>query len=169
MNAASAGAGRQAALRRELRDYAIVAAYLYVCLGVLAIYKTAILRDAGVAFSPLGFALVKALVLGKFALLGKAAGLGQGFGSTVGARIGWKSVLFALLLLALSLVEELVAAWWGGRSFAESLAHVASLPPLTVGADALVLLLIAVTLIAFIELGRALGPGELARVLQRRL
>jgi hypothetical protein len=159
--------GIRARLREELRDYAIVAGYLYVCLGVLAIYRTAILRDAGVAFSPLGFALVKALVLGKFALLGKAAGLAEGLGRTVGARIAWKSVLFALLLIALSAVEELVAAWLHTGSFRAAVAEVAALHVLTVLADAAVLLLVAVPLLAAVELSRALGPGRLGQLLRQ--
>jgi hypothetical protein len=150
--------GIRARLRAELRDYAIVAGYLYVCLGVLVIYRTAILRDAGVTFSPLGFALVKALVLGKFALLGKAAGLGEGIGRTVGARIAWKSVLFALLLIALSAVEELVVAWLHTDSFRAAVAEVAALHGLTV---------VAVPLLATVELSRVLGPGRLGELLRQ--
>jgi hypothetical protein len=154
-----------ARLRAELRDYAVVAGYLYVCLTVLALYKTAILREAGVAFSPLGFAIVKALVLGKFALLGKAVGLGEGLGQRLWTRVAAKAVLFALLLVVLSTIEELVAGWWRDGSLAAGLAAVAALAPLTVVADALVLVLVAVPLLAFVEVARVLGPGEFRRLL----
>lgn len=156
-----------ARLRAELRDYAVVAGYLYVCLAVLALYKTAILREVGVAFSPLGFAIIKALVLGKFALLGKAAGLGEGLGQRLWTRVMVKAVLFGLLLVALSAVEELVAGWWREGSWAAGLAAVAALAPLTVVADTLVLVLVAVPLLAFVEMAQALGPGEFRRLLGR--
>jgi hypothetical protein len=156
-----------ARLRAELRDYAVVAGYLYVCFGVLALYKTAILREAGVPFSPLGFAIVKALVLGKFALLGKAVGLGRGLGQRLWTRVAAKAVLFALLLVLLSAIEELVAGWWREGSWAAGLAAVVALAPLTVVADALVLVLVAVPLLAFVEVAGALGPGEFHRLVGR--
>jgi hypothetical protein len=161
------GGGLPVRLREELRDYAIVAGYLYVCLGVLALYKTAILRDAGVPFSPLGFALFKALVLGKFALLGKAAGLGRGHGRPLWARVAVKAVLFAALLVVLSVIEELVAGWWREGSRAAGIAHVLALVPLTVVADGLVLVLVAAPLLAVVEVARALGPVEFRRLVGR--
>jgi hypothetical protein len=161
------GTSIPARLREELRDYAVVAGYLYVCLAVIAFYRAAILRDVGVTFSPLGFALVKALVLGKFALLGKAAGLGDRVGGTVQARIAWKSVLFALLLIALSAVEELVVAWLHTGSFRAAVAEVAALHVLTVLADEAVLLLVAIPLLTAVELSRALGPGRLGQLLRQ--
>jgi hypothetical protein len=161
------GGGLKARLRDELRDYAIVAGYLYVCLGVLALYKTAILRDAGVAYSPLGFALVKALVLGKFALLGKAAGLGRGLGQPLWVRVAVKAVLFAALLVVLSVIEELLAGWWREGSWAAGMAHVVALAPLTVAADALVLVLVATPLLAVVEVARALGPVAFRQLVGR--
>jgi hypothetical protein len=166
MGELATGTRIRARLREELRDYAVVAGYLYLCIGVLTVYKTAILRDAGVPFSPLGFALVKALVLGKFALLGKAAGLGEGLGGTVLARIAWKSMLFMLLLVALSAAEELVLGWLHTGSASGGVAALAEIRPLTVLADAAVLLLLAVPLLATVEVARAVGPGRFWQLLR---
>jgi len=63
----------------ELWQFAIIAGYLYVCLGALILFKTAILRGEGISYAPFGVAAVKALVLGKFILLVHAVGLGDRF------------------------------------------------------------------------------------------
>ena len=47
-------------LRHELREYAIVAVYLYVCFGVLLLYKDAILREEGLSYLHFGLAAGKA-------------------------------------------------------------------------------------------------------------
>ena len=51
--------------------------YLYVCFGAMLLYKMAILHAAGIDYAPYGLAAVKALILGKFMLLGRAARLGD--------------------------------------------------------------------------------------------
>lgn len=154
-------------LREELYAYAIVAGYLYVCIGVLTLYKTAILRDVGIVFAPLGFAAVKALILGKFILLGKAAGLGaRGGAASLGWRIVRKAVLFLALLIVLEALEEVASGWLHGHSIAETVAELGDAPLLTALADALVLLLVLVPFIALTEISAALGPGVLVRMLR---
>lgn len=154
-------------LREELRDYAIVAAYLYVCLGALVLYKSAVLRGAGVEYFPVGFAAIKALILGKFVLLGKAAGVGDRFrAGTVLGRIVRKSLAFLALLIVLSALEELAGGWWRGRSVAQTIAEFSADPALQVFADSLLLLLVLVPLVATIEVSRALGSGVLTRTLR---
>ena len=50
----------------EFKELAILTAYLYVTLGAVILMKTAVLHTEGIAFAPLGIAIVKAVVLGKF-------------------------------------------------------------------------------------------------------
>ena len=54
----------------ELRQFGLIAGYLYVCFGALILYKMAILRGQGIGYAPYGLAAVKALVLAKFILAG---------------------------------------------------------------------------------------------------
>lgn len=154
-------------LRAELREYAVIAGYLYVCLGGLMIYKTAVLRDAGIAFAPLGIALVKALLLGKFMLIGQGVGIGtRGAPRPLVIHAVRRSLLLAALLMSLAVVEELLVGWWRGRGVAATLAELGGDPLLTLFADALVLLLVLLPLVAAQELARALGPGALRRLLR---
>jgi len=156
-------------LRRELRAYAVTVVYLYVWFGALLLYKTAVLREAGLAGLPYGFALAKALILGKFVLLGESAGVGTRLAATTLLHRIVQRVIFLLLLLAaLTVLEEFAAGWVHGRSAAETLAALEARSLLELGATCLLVGLVLVPFIGVEELGRALGPGGLRRVLLGR-
>jgi hypothetical protein len=141
--------------REELRNYAFVAAYLYVCFGAILFYKSALLQEEGVAFLPHGLAAIKALILGKFILIGEAVGVGsRAQGRSLLSSIAYKTALFFLLLIVLSIVEELVAGKLHGRSLAETIAEFREHAGLETLATSVLVLLILVPLIAFKELRR---------------
>jgi hypothetical protein len=153
-------------LREELRHYLIVSAFLYVCFGALQLYKTALLEGAGVHYLPLGVAAVKALIIGKFLLVGDALWYrafrpsGRGLGRIV------KRVLWLLLVLVLlTIAEELIVGLVHGRSIAEVGEELHSRSPLELFAEMLLMGLILLPLVATIEVRRALGPGALGRML----
>ena len=60
----------------EFKELAIISAYLYVTLGAVIMMKAAVLHTDGIAFTPWGIAIVKAVVLGKFVLLGNMVHVG---------------------------------------------------------------------------------------------
>lgn len=70
-------------LMEEMRSYATISLYLWVCFSVLLLYETAILRAENIPFLPIGTAVVKALILGKFILIGKAVKVGERIESDV--------------------------------------------------------------------------------------
>jgi hypothetical protein len=146
--------------RRELRDYAFVAAYLYVCFGAILFYKTALLREEGVGFLPHGLAAIKALILGKFILIGEAIGIGTRVQPrSLVSTIATKTVLFFILLIVLSLLEELVVGRLHGHSLAETVAELREHAGLEMLANSVLVLLILVPLIAFKEFRRRV-PGD---------
>ena len=61
----------------ELKEMLALTSYLYVCLGSIMLLKSAILQEVGISFDVWGIAIIKALVLAKFMLLGRAANLGS--------------------------------------------------------------------------------------------
>lgn len=153
--------------REELVSYAVVSTYLFVCFAAVLFYKSALLREEGVAFLPLGIAGVKALVIGKFILIGEAVGVGTLVArATLGRAIVIKIMLLFLLLVALLVVEELVVGRVHGRSMAETFAELAERPRQELLASCLLLLLILVPLVAVREFSRVLGPGGLPRLLR---
>ena len=153
--------------REELRNYAVVSAYLYVCFGALLLYRSALLQEAGTDFLPHGAAIIKALILGKFILLGEAAGVGTRVGGrTLWRSIAAKSLLFFLLLVALTVLEELLVGKAHGRSFAQTMVELQQRSVFETLATCFLLLLVLIPLIAVKELSRALGPGVLSRLLK---
>jgi len=167
-NPSSSGqaSGVKARLREELHKYLVVSGYLYVCFVAIVLFKMAVLRDAGIAYLPLGFAAAKALILGKFLLIGEVAHVGSRVGArTVLQRIVRRVALLFAMLIVLVVIEELLVGWFHGHSPAQTLAEYGHRLP-EVLAMQLLLLLILVPLIAVIEVNRAMGPGALRDLLR---
>lgn len=152
-------------LKHELRHFLLLAAYLYVCFGALILYKAAILGAQGVTYLPLGLPIIKALVLAKFMLLGKAIRLGERPSSRVIHRIAYKALLYLLLLIVLSALEEGILGLVHGRSIAATIAEVGGDKLPQILATSLVMLLILVPYIAVTEIDSALGTGKLRETL----
>ena len=160
------GANVKERARKELQEYAVVASYLYVCFAAFLLYKSALLQGENVGLVPHGVAVIKALVLGKFILIGEAVGIGTRVPVTrlLGAIVT-RSVLMLLLLVALSVLEELLVGRVHGRSFAQTLAEFERNSVREMLAKCLLMLLVLVPLIGAKEFSRALGPGVLRRML----
>ena len=153
-------------LVEEMRKYLFVSLYLYVCFAALELFKTAVLRDEGIRYLPLGTAAAKALILGKFLLIGEAMKAGTRLAaSSVLQRIAYRALMLLALLIALVAVEEVVAGWIHGRAFAATVAEYAHRLP-EVAASSLLMLLILVPLVTVLEFNRALGPGRLMTLLR---
>jgi hypothetical protein len=152
--------------RDELRNYAIVAAYLYICFAVLMFYESTLVTKQSDALFLHGLAAIKALVLGKFILIGEAIGAGSHLQiGTLAKRIASRSLQLLLVLIVLSVIEELVVGRVHGQSLAETVAGYEQRSPIAMLAKCLLMLLILVPLVAVKELNRTLGPGVLRQML----
>jgi len=151
---------------KELREYLIISIYLWICFSVLLLYKTAVLQAEQVEFVPLGIAVVKALIIGKFILIGKAVKAGSRFSSRVLLiRIMWKSLTFILLLIVLTLIEEIVMGLVHGHTVANTVDELRARSWLELLAPSVVMLLVLIPIISFEEIDRDLGKGKLRRML----
>ena len=160
--AAQGGESLRQMLREELRKYLIVSAYLFICFGVLQLYKAALLQDAGVHYLPLGVAVVKALIIGKFLLIGDAirARLQRRPGRLPG-RIAMRVFWLLSILVLLTIAEELIVGWIHGQSLFEVEAEFHARSTLELVAEVLLMGLILLPLVGAAELSQALGPGVL--------
>src|SRR5580658_7542410 len=108
--------------RHELKELALISLYLYVTLGAVILIKTAVLRDQGIEFAPWGIAIVKAVVLAKFMLIGEAMKIGE---RTTTSRLIWptleKAFALLVLLIIMTIIEEAVVGLFHDRSIAASL------------------------------------------------
>jgi len=151
--------------RDELVRYAIVAAYLYVCFGAVILYKAAVLRGHGIDFPILGLAIAKALVLGKFVLVGQAFHLGERHRDRpLVYGIFYQVISFAALLFVLSVIEEMILAWIHGRAPMEGLSHVAGSTWPEIFASCLILCLVLTPYFGLAALDERLGEGRLRRL-----
>jgi hypothetical protein len=156
--------------RRELIEYLGISAYLYLCLGSVLLYKAAILRGHGIEYAVFGVAMVKALILGKFLLVlhGLKVGERGGNGSRLWVSIISKSLLFAFLLVIMTLVEELVMGFVHGRTIREVFHELAEGTVASAFASAELLLLILIPYFGFREISASLGEGALSKLLMER-
>jgi hypothetical protein len=153
-------------LREELRRYVVISAYLYICFGAIQLYKAALLNEAGIRYVPLGFALAKALILGKFLLIGESARVGTRLRSpTLLHRIANRAVLLFLLLIVLAVAEELLVGAFHGKSMAQVLAEYGGQRVAELAATSFLVLLVLIPLIVVEDVNEALRPGGLRGLL----
>lgn len=148
--------------KHELHEYALLSLYLFVCFGALILYKVAILGEEGISYLPSGLAAIKALILAKFIMLGNMIRLGS---RRAGGRIVYvianKALLYLILLIVLSIIEEVIVGLVHGRSIAASLAEFGGDKLFQTLATSLIMLLILIPYVASRELNVALGEGRL--------
>jgi hypothetical protein len=151
----------------EMKQYLVVVIFLFFFFGAFAAYRRLLLASYEIAYVDYGWALIKALVLGKVILIGELLHVGERFDerpliiSTV-----WKTLMFGLLIVAFAVLERLVGAWIHHRPLAEEFSftgpegyEVLARIPLQIVA--------LVPLFAFRELGRVLGEERLEALFLR--
>ena len=149
----------------EIKEFVILAVYLYITIGAVIMMKTAVLHTEGIDFAPWGIAIIKAMLLAKFMLVGRAMKIGER--DTTGPLI-WptlhRAFAFLVLLIILTIIEEAVVGLFHHRSIAASLGELAGVRLEETLAGYLIMLLVLVPYFAFRVLGEALGEGRLARM-----
>ncbi len=171
-----AGAGAEAPLpkkliqraRHELISYLAISTYLMVWFFAVLFYKSTILRAVGVEFAPLGVAVVKALILGKFILGLEAVRLGEKRGkqAILIVQIALRALIFTVALVLMSIVEEMVVGHFHGRSLVETLSEIAGGSRPQLFASALLLFLVLLPYLAFRRIAQ--DVGELPELLFTR-
>jgi len=156
-------------LLHELEEYGTVFLYLYVAFAAVIFYREAVLRAEGIAFASYGFALVKALVLAKFMVIGQAVRVGERMrGQRLVVNILWRTSMFFLLLAGLSVVEEALVGLAHGRAARDAVAGMGGGNLLELAATSLLLWLILLPYFALRLIGERLGKGELRRMFFER-
>jgi hypothetical protein len=120
MNAAIPQPGIGQRLRHEMRNYALTVLYLSICFGAIQLYKAALLTEESLRYTTYGFAVIKAMVLAKFLMLGEAVNAARRIeGEPLFRGVLRGSLLLLMVLLALTVIEELVAGAIHGVSPAQ--------------------------------------------------
>lgn len=158
-------AGLQQKAISEFKEFAALTLYLYVCIGAVVLFKSATLQQVGIDYTIWGIAAIKALLLAKFILVGRALHLGKRF---EGQPLIWPTLYhafaFVILLLILTTFEELFVGLLHHRPAVESLSHVVGSTFLQGFSVCLVMFLVLIPYSAFVSLGGVLGEREVIRL-----
>ena len=152
----------------ELKEYLTIVLYLWVIFGLFIAYKSVILAEHGIDFAANGFALINALVLGKFMLIARAFHPGEGADNEALIYPTLrKSAIFAVVLGVCKILEGATVGFFHGKSFSESIADLGEGSLKGILVLCVILFVMLIPLIAWGELGRVLGHGKLSRLFFR--
>lgn len=156
-------------LKEEMRIYAIISLYLWICFTTLLLYQNSILRVNDLALLPLSSAAIKALILGKFILIGKAIKIGERVRHNVLLhRILWKSLATVLLLMIFAIAEDLLVGLVHGHAIADTMVEMTARSWVQWVEPNLLMLLLLIPLIGFEKIDASMGKGSLSRLLLGR-
>jgi len=148
-----------------MKEFLVIALYLWVIFGLFLLYKSVILAEEHIDFAAKGLALFNALALGKVVLVAKALHLGE-----------WaderpliyptllKSGLFTLALACFKILEEAAVGLYRGESFQQSIADLGGGTLKGILTLALLLFVLLIPFFGFTELQRVLGEGKLTQL-----
>jgi hypothetical protein len=166
MEAATPPLTRWRKLTEELKEYAVISVYLYVCFAAILLYKASVLKGYGIDYAHFGLAAAKALILGKFMLIGEAIQMGKRHRRMpLIYAVLYKSVVFLVLLVVLTAVEEVVVGAIHGRTVAQTVAEVANGRWEEWAATCFLLWLILLPYFGVQQLNDVMGHGQLRRML----
>ena len=149
----------------ELKELAIITAYLYVCFAALIQLKAAVLHAEGVPYAPLGIAAIKAVICAKFMVLGSAFHLGERFAKPplISSTL-YRSFAFLALLIVLNVIEEAVVGMLHGKTVLDSISDIAGGTWYQIVVTSFILLLVLIPYFAFRALGDVVGHQILVRL-----
>lgn len=165
----SADSSRSARAAEELKRFAVISAYLFVCFSVILFYEASQSPARQASWVGLGVALGKALVMGKFILIGEALKAGDRVRApTLLHRVAWRSVSLLVVLIVLKILEELIVGMVHKKSILTILGELGDRSWPALVAPILLMLLILIPLVTVTEIDRALGPAGLRGLLLGR-
>jgi len=149
----------------ELKEFVVVAIYLYIYFTALAYLKASILKAEGIDFAPFAFAAIKALICAKFILVGQMLHIGERLRTL---PLIWptlyKSFTFLVLLLILNAIEEVVVGLIHPRSVVDSIASIGGGTLDQLIATSFIGVLVLAPFFAFRSLGEVVGERNLVRI-----
>jgi fumarate reductase subunit C len=158
--------GKQKPLRQkvvhEVREYFVMAFYLYVVFALLLVYKSMILAEHHIDFVRHGVALISALALAKVMLTAQELHLAEWFSE---APLIYptlvKSFAFTIVLACFKIAEEVVVGRFHGKSFHESIADLGGGTWRGILTLAVLLCFMLIPFFGFTELRRVFGSDRL--------
>ena len=160
---------RKEKLVGEMKAYFLNVAYLFLFLGMFAMYRRLILAHYEISYLNYGVSLAEALVLAKVIMLGDVLRLARGWENRpLIVPTLYKTVLFSLLVGAFTIVEHMFIGRVRGKSLAHSFEEITGKNSYELLARCLVSFFSFIPFFSLRELGRVLGRGKLAELFFHR-
>ena len=169
MNDMNEKPGLKQKLIRELVEYGINVAYLFLFFGVFILYQRLILAQYHISYEEYGITLIKALVLGKVIMIGDMLRLGRRLEhKPLIYPTLYKTVVFTVWVFLFSILETTVRGLLHGKGFAGGLEELVGGRQYELLAHCLIVFLAFIPFFAFRELERNLGKGRIGDMFLRR-
>src|SRR4051812_6717534 len=153
----------------EFNRFAAMFIYLWILFGMFVLNEKIVLGERGISFEAEGLAFVNALVLAKVMLVAEALDLGgRGRSERLVYPILQKSFAFAVLFICFHIMEGIIVGAFHGKPITESLPMIGGGSVAGVTSVGAVLFVTLIPFFGFREVSRALGEGELKKLLFAR-
>jgi len=150
---------------QELKEFLVIALYLWLIFGLLILYKSAILAEQHISFAYHGLAAINALALAKVMLVAKDLHLGEQYDDApLIYPTLFKSALFTLVLVGFKILEDAAIGLYHGKSFRASITDLAGGTWQGILTLSLLLFVVLIPFVGFGELQRRIGKGKLSQV-----
>ncbi|HMM88845.1 hypothetical protein [Bradyrhizobium sp.] len=141
----------------EAKKLLWIFAYLWALLGLFALHKSIVMGEP--SFYHQGFAVINALVLAKIIFIAEEFHVAEELKDRpLIYPITYRSAVFALILIAFHLLEEVLAALWKGKSIMDSIGANSLLEMLILG---VIMFVVLMPFFALREIARDVGGDRL--------
>lgn len=149
----------------EAKELFFLTLYLFIVFGALVFLKSAIMEADGVHWGYWGFAAIKAILIAKFILIGRALHIGEGMRTR---PLIWqtlhKAIAFTIFVAILSVIEDAVIGMGvHGKTFSQSIADLGGGTVKQMIATEFIVFLVFVPLFAFGALSEVMEDKALVR------
>ena len=153
---------------RELVEYWVNFAYLFIFFGVFTMYRRLVLAEYKISYLHYGYAFFKALVLAKVVMIGDYMGLARRLrDKPLIVTTLYKAVVFAVWVAFFTAAERTIDGLVEGKGLAVGLRQIApNLDELLSGV--LVVFFAFIPFFAFKELGHVLGVRKIGSLFFRK-
>src|SRR5262245_58934437 len=148
-------------LLEELRKFFVIVAYLWLVFFVLFVHEWLVLAGHNISFRFYGLATLNALILGKIMLIAENMRFTKKFDNRpLIVPIAYKSIVFAVLLLAAYIAEEIGVGMFHGKAAAESFPVIGGGGPAALLCVTAIMAAALAPFFAFREIARVVGEAE---------
>jgi len=153
----------------EVTRFGLMFFYLWLVFGLFVLFERIIRGQMGLGYQPQGFALINALVLAKVMLVAEDLRLDRTLrGQPPACAAVGEALLFAVVFIVFHLLERLAVGLLRGSTVERSVPAFGQGGFAGLVTVAAIMFVMLVPYFAFRDIGRALGPGELRRLLFSR-